>query len=90
MITATLISVMIWMTFGIFCSIFQCLPIASQWDLSVKGSCLNYRDFMMAISIVNILTDFILLLIPVPGIWSLFMDRAKKFLTLITLATGSL
>jgi hypothetical protein len=50
----------------------------------------NVRMFFIANAIPNIITDILLLLVPVPGIWSLQLRTAKKIAVLGIFALGLL
>lgn len=41
------------------------------WDMAVEGSCLGYGQVTPVIGIINIDSDFIMLDLPIPLIWSL-------------------
>ncbi|KAH8694199.1 hypothetical protein BGW36DRAFT_463777 [Talaromyces proteolyticus] len=88
-IITTAVFITAWACSSIFGSIFQCVPIRSQWDPSVQGKCINYGNFVLAIGIINIISDFVILVLPIPVIWSLNMKKTKKLLTIFTLVAGS-
>jgi hypothetical protein len=75
---------------SVFGSIFACVPVRKQWDPTVPGTCMPFGSFVLGISIINIITDFTLLILPIPAIWRLNMKRTKKFLTILTMVAGSL
>ena len=56
---------------GIFVSIFQCDPVSGAWDFVAKGSCINYVDYLYASSAVNVFTDIVLCVLPIPHLWKL-------------------
>ncbi|KAF6830571.1 integral membrane protein [Colletotrichum plurivorum] len=68
-------------------STLQCLPVSAFWlrfdaDAGLTPSdytCgVDVRLFFIANAIPNIITDILLLLIPIPGIWSLQLRKAQK------------
>ncbi|KAK2735124.1 integral membrane protein [Colletotrichum kahawae] len=68
-------------------STFQCLPVSAFWlrfDANANLSpsdyeCgVNVKTFFIANAIPNIITDVLLLLLPVPGIWSLQLRKPQK------------
>ena len=76
-------------TTGFFASIFQCVPISSQWNPKVPGRCINYGSWVHATGIVNILSDFILLGLPMPLVWRIKTSKAKRWQLTITFAMGT-
>ncbi|EQB59449.1 hypothetical protein CGLO_00156 [Colletotrichum gloeosporioides Cg-14] len=68
-------------------STFQCLPVSAFWlrfDANANLSpsdyeCgVNVKTFFIANAIPNIITDVLLLLLPVPGIWTLQLRKPQK------------
>ena len=62
----------------IFLSIFQCTPVHKAWDTEVKGSCVPVHLAAVIPAAINVVTDVITVLIPVPIIWNLQMERNRK------------
>lgn len=58
--------------------ILQCQPLSAFWNVSVKGSCLDFRKLNMASAIGHTITTMIVILLPQPLIWKLNMSLAKK------------
>ncbi|KAI4234760.1 MAG: hypothetical protein LQ349_003587 [Xanthoria aureola] len=56
----------------------QCRPVQFTWDKSVKGTCINAPLFFIIGSAPNVLTDFVLLVLPLPAVWNLHTTRAQK------------
>ena len=63
-----------------FVAIFQCRPIRSQWNPSIPSHCLNYEAAILIGGIVNILTDFVMLIIPMPLLWGLKLSKSRKLM----------
>ncbi|KAJ0106743.1 hypothetical protein J7T55_001267 [Diaporthe amygdali] len=71
-------------------TIFQCTPIEYNWDTTItSGHCINYGAFVLAAGALNIVTDFTLLLMPIPLIWRLHTSKQKKWQIILTFAMGS-
>lgn len=67
-----------WVTVALI-SILNCTPIDYNWDRTQPGGhCLDPEIFAIAISIPNIVTDLIILLLPLPVIWKLQLHFKKK------------
>jgi branched-subunit amino acid ABC-type transport system permease component len=69
----------------------QCIPIACLWNPAghPNGHCFNINQFWKWFSFGNILTDFVMLLLPFPCIWKLRISRRDKIGLVITFCTGS-
>ncbi|KAI9781114.1 MAG: hypothetical protein M1816_002472 [Peltula sp. TS41687] len=70
--------------------IFQCDPISKAWDLLVTVCRVDIPRLQLAICIFNLLSDVIILLLPVPAIWSLRVDIKKRFMLIGLFSMGVL
>ena len=62
-----------------FIVIFECAPIHYFWDRKpVTGHCLNVQLFFQGQAIPNIITDLMLLILPMPLIWRLQLPMGQK------------
>ncbi|KAK8063981.1 hypothetical protein PG996_008633 [Apiospora saccharicola] len=65
-----------------FTTIFGCVPIEATWNYSpavhAGAACLDRKDAIYATSSLNIITDFTILLLPIPMFWNLQMPRRQK------------
>lgn len=64
-----------------FCAVLFCIPVEKIWDInypSWKGRCFDLFALYMAMTIANIITDAILLILPIPLIMGLNMPDMKK------------
>lgn len=71
------------------CSIAQCLPINSRWDTTIPSVCLNYYAVVVASGVINIVTDVIILAMPIPLIHQLHIPGRKKHMLSAVFATGA-
>lgn len=74
------------------------MPVSAFWlrfdpnggsDMTYKCP-VDVRMFFIANAIPNIITDILLLLVPVPGIWSLQLRNAQKMAVLGIFGLGLL
>ena len=72
------------------CDILQCVPVRSQWDPNVKGKCNNFGAIILGFGILNIITDVMTLVLPIPVIWRLKLSPARKRLVMSTFMLGGL
>ncbi|KAL9054066.1 MAG: hypothetical protein Q9162_004395 [Coniocarpon cinnabarinum] len=67
-----------------------CYPISVFWDLKRSHDCcLNYNLFGTWISFPNIVTDLVMLLLPMPVLYRMHMATPKKLGLLVTFLAGS-
>ncbi|CAD6588420.1 MAG: hypothetical protein ASARMPREDX12_003322 [Alectoria sarmentosa] len=55
-----------------------CIPVSGYWNTKISAKCVNGEHFFLGSSIVNILTDLALLLLPIPYIWRLYRTISQK------------
>lgn len=71
--------IILWGTYQGIAVFFFCIPIQSFWDSGVKGRCLLAQPTMWIISgIVHIVTDFAIIVMPLPIVWKLQLPRSQK------------
>lgn len=72
-------------------SIFQCWPVSYQWDKTIKGGrCVNQVTFCKTTSIPNIVTDLVMLILPIPVMWRLKASRLRKLGLTVIFLVGSM
>jgi hypothetical protein len=75
----------------VFLNIFPCSPIEAAWDYSIRNStCLDPWTAYWAISILNIVMDFCTLVLPIPVVLPLQMEKRQKISLILLFATGAL
>lgn len=67
-----------WFITMIFLTVFQCTPISFVWNKTLAGTCINVSASYMSTAIVNVITDFIIVVMPVPLILRLNMPNGRK------------
>lgn len=73
-----------------FSIIFQCFPFRLNWDPTAKGSCINFGTFALAMGVMNIVSDVIILVLPLPSLWQFQITRNRKWLLFIMFLLGGL
>ena len=64
---------------SLFGGAFQCAPVAYLWDKAIPGgTCIDFIAFARFTSIFNIVTDILILALPIPIVWQLHLERSKK------------
>ncbi|KAF1834516.1 hypothetical protein BDW02DRAFT_630296 [Decorospora gaudefroyi] len=80
-------------------SIFSCIPITAIWDFRLRpppmgsgnAKCLSNITFSQIAffnTVVNIATDFLLALLPIPIVWNLSLSLRAKILLALVLSLG--
>lgn len=93
----------IWVSMGIifvmssalfFWDVFQCQPVAAQWDTTIPGyHCVSATEVVnaaYALSVLNIVTDWLYALLPIPMIWNAKMTAQAKMTVALVLSLGIL
>ncbi|PVH98540.1 hypothetical protein DM02DRAFT_566160, partial [Periconia macrospinosa] len=76
----------LWSLFG---SVFICYPVAYFWDNSIKGGkCLNRYGVWFSTAGLNILTDFALIILPMPVLQSMALPKKQKRALMFVFALG--
>ena len=68
-----------------------CIPFEFLWDRTIPdGRCINIIACYRWASFMNILTDVVMLILPLPMIWKMQSSKKVKIGPTITFATGSM
>jgi len=73
-----LVFVLTWSVGNILQVFLICRPFAKTYSLTVEGTCGNQVASFIAIGAFNIITDVIILSLPLPTVWSLKMSTPAK------------
>ena len=69
-----------------FVATFNCIPVDKYWKPKLSGTCIDTYEAFLGASIPNLITDFFLLLLPLPMLWRLHISwRSKIGLILVFL-----
>lgn len=69
--------------------ILQCLPVKKVWDPTVTGGhCLDEVAMSISTGVINVVTDFLILALPMCAIFRLKMPLKRKFTVSAIFATG--
>jgi hypothetical protein len=72
--------------------IFECHPVQHGWDepLGRPGKCVNISAMEMSSGVILAVADLMLLVLPIPIIWSLRIPRRDKVMLCGLFTLGSL
>ncbi|KKK26951.1 hypothetical protein ARAM_004352 [Aspergillus rambellii] len=68
----------------------MCDPIPAYWTLDPHASCFDQRAALIADSVISVVSDLLILILPLPLTWSLQMSRNKKLRVIGMLSAGGL
>ncbi|KAJ5759130.1 hypothetical protein N7520_006286 [Penicillium odoratum] len=66
----------------------QCIPIQALWDTSVKGKCLTSTQVFISTSVMTIICDSLILILPVKIVLKLQVNLARKISLLFIFCFG--
>lgn len=71
--------VLAWGIAVLFTTIFQCTPVPAAWDKTIVGwSCFQLDDFVIGSNVPNIIADGLIILLPIPLVWSLKLSPTRR------------
>ncbi|MCJ1382928.1 hypothetical protein MMC17_006041 [Xylographa soralifera] len=76
-----LIWVLTWLVACGLVSVFQCSPVPFLWNQltgDTSGSCIDEYSFLAANSALNIASDIMILMLPMPIVWHLHIQNSQK------------
>ncbi|OJK01559.1 hypothetical protein ASPACDRAFT_77276 [Aspergillus aculeatus ATCC 16872] len=68
----------------------MCDPIPGYWTGNPKAKCMDQQAALIADSVISVVSDLIILILPLPLTWSLQMSRSKKMRVIGMLSAGGL
>ncbi|KAH7154029.1 hypothetical protein DER46DRAFT_687672 [Fusarium sp. MPI-SDFR-AT-0072] len=77
-----------WSLSQIFLNTFMCVPIASFWDVTIKGTCILNKSSFYVGAAGNILTDILIMVLPIPVLRSLKLGRRQKWILMSVFCLG--
>lgn len=68
-----------------------CTSFARNIDPSIKeGKCINKASLYIATAVLNIVTDIMVLILPIPMVLGLQMVRSRKIMLILLFSVGSM
>ncbi|KAH7317197.1 hypothetical protein BKA65DRAFT_439165, partial [Rhexocercosporidium sp. MPI-PUGE-AT-0058] len=71
--------VVLWSLLQVFLTAFFCSPPSGFWDITGKSKCLPELPFWYMNAAVNIFTDLMILILPLPALSKLKLGRTQKY-----------
>jgi len=88
-IWAALAYVGIWTVSFFFSHLFTCFPITTFIDFFEGKTCVNQSAMFLSVLYTGVVADFVILLLPMPMIWSLQMRMKMKLAVIGMLSLGA-
>jgi len=79
-----------WCISGVLVTSFQCDPISAVWDFDLDATCIDPVAFSLAIALSGVLTDLIVLVLPLQMVWRLHLPIRKKLVLSAIFSLGGL
>ena len=57
---------------------FYCTPVKALWDHGIKAKCVNLDEALIIFASLNIVTEILILWLPVPQLWKLNTSTRQK------------
>jgi len=80
--------ILAWALVFTFIFIFLCSPISQQWTLQRIGHCMDQITTLKALIMTNVLTDLLIVALPMWTVWKLQMRLAEKIAVIGCFAIG--
>lgn len=81
---------MCWSIMAILVFCLQCRPVQRIWDKAVPGTCINAWLFFVISSAINVVTDFVVLVLPMRATWGLQLPIPQRISVMGIFMLGSL
>lgn len=67
----------------------MCVPIRRSWDPTIPGGkCGSIQGVILASAAINLVFNTIIVLLPLPLVWGLFITKQRKIALTMTFALG--
>lgn len=75
---STVLLVTAYLGANLFTQIFGCSPRSKYWLPDTPGHCINYTKAGLAYGSMNIFSDLVIFILPLPIVWRLQLSRREK------------
>ncbi|KAI4219043.1 MAG: hypothetical protein L6R36_008598 [Xanthoria steineri] len=69
--------------------IFACKPISGAWNPFIKAKCINTEASILAVACMTIVSNFVILGLPLPIVWKLQLPTIRKFQLTLVFSLGT-
>ena len=68
--------------------IWECNPRPRIWNKSIRGTCLDNSRVLETSGVFNLVTDIIILLVPVKAVWNMQLNTRRKVGVVLVFTVG--
>ena len=87
---STMLFVVGYLSANLFTQIFGCSPRSKYWNPDIPGHCINYTKAGLAYGSMNIASDLLIFVLPLPIVWRLKLSRREKAGVSIIFMSGAM
>lgn len=87
---AAMVIVTGWNIGQLFAIMFPCLPVAGFWDKTIEAKCQNTQIMVYVNAAGNMITDLIIIVLPLPALWKRHLPVAQKLAVFGIFGIGSM
>ena len=85
-----IVYIICWQIYQMFITILACKPVRGYWDHSIHAKCTDQLNQIIGAAIQNVVTDIVILCLPLPILWKLKMTMERKLQLTGLFALGGL
>lgn len=80
--------IIVWNVSDIIAGFLICRPIAKNWNPALPGTCGSQPSFYFAMGMINLITDAVIIALPIPYLVRLRLALRKKVFAIALLSVG--
>ncbi|KAL8729542.1 MAG: hypothetical protein Q9181_004965 [Wetmoreana brouardii] len=77
-VIASMTFIALYYIIAILLTIFECNPVRKSWEKQLPGSCIDLQTFFFANAAFNVITDILVMALPIPVIAKLQITRKQR------------
>lgn len=81
---------LLWAVSVVLETFLLCRPFNYNWNLTVKHTCGDRKESYIAAGAMNLITDLMVLSLPIPMVWKLKIPRRNKIILFVVFGMGVL
>lgn len=84
----TMFFVTAYLSSNFWTQLFGCTPRVKYWKPDTPGHCINYTKAGLAYGSMNVVSDLLIFVLPLPIVWRLKLSRKEKVGVTLILMSG--
>ncbi|KAI4649078.1 uncharacterized protein J4E78_008596 [Alternaria triticimaculans] len=77
-----------WNIADVIAALAICRPLAKNWNFNLPGTCGSQPNFYFAMGVINLITDAVMILLPMPYLYKLRLAWRRKLAAMALLSIG--